>query len=131
MKLAASRAWLDVGWLRDDDVLAGVVVRSAFTFVLGLLDGCLLVALIQVGYDIGVQVLNFLFQRRECLNSRKIPTVTENLNSTYFDEFILAENGFEEMFSSIGRLTEGMGTLEMPLSYSLRLSSDPLLGSGM
>ena len=32
-------------------------------------------------------------------------------------EFILAEKGFVEMFSSIGRFTDGIGLLEMPLSY--------------
>ena len=37
-------------------------------------------------------------------------------NFTYLLEFILAENGFDEMFSSIGRFTDGIGTLEMPLS---------------
>ena len=35
---------------------------------------------------------------------------------TYLLEFMRAEKGFEEIFSSIGRLTEGMGTLEIPLS---------------
>ena len=38
------------------------------------------------------------------------------LKNSYLDEFILAEKGFEEMFSSMGRLTVGMGTFEMPLS---------------
>lgn len=64
LELAASSAWLDISRLWDDDVLAGVVVSSALAFVLGLLDGCLFVALIQVRYDVGVQVLNFLFERR-------------------------------------------------------------------
>jgi hypothetical protein len=36
--------------------------------------------------------------------------------TTYLLEFMRAEKGFEEIFSSIGRLTEGMGTLEIPLS---------------
>jgi hypothetical protein len=45
----------------------------------------------------------------------------QNLNCTnggltYLFGFILAEYGLEEMFSSIGLLTEGMGTFEMPLS---------------
>lgn len=35
---------------------------------------------------------------------------------TYLLEFMRAEKGFEEIFSSMGLLTEGMGTLEMPLS---------------
>lgn len=40
----------------------------------------------------------------------------EHSNFTYLLEFILAEKGFEEMFSSMGRLTDGIGMLEMPLS---------------
>jgi len=38
-------------------------------------------------------------------------------------EFILAEKGLEDMLSSIGRLTEGIGMLEIPLSYSLFFKS--------
>ena len=51
--------------------------------------------------------------------------------STYLLEFILAEKGLDEMFSSIGLLTEGIGMLEMPLSYSLRYKSILLFWSGM
>jgi hypothetical protein len=36
--------------------------------------------------------------------------------STYLLEFMRALKGCDEIFSSMGRLTEGMGTLEMPLS---------------
>lgn len=39
-----------------------------------------------------------------------------NLEMTYLLEFILAEKGFVEMFSSMGLFTEGIGLLEMPLS---------------
>ena len=49
-------------------MLAGIVVCGAVTLVLGFLDGCLLVALIQVGDNVSVQVLNFLFERGKCLN---------------------------------------------------------------
>jgi hypothetical protein len=35
---------------------------------------------------------------------------------TYLEEFMRAENGCDEIFSSMGRLTEAMGTFEMPLS---------------
>ena len=42
---------------------------------------------------------------------------------SYLLEFILAENGLEDMLSSIGRLTDGMGIFEMPLSYSLLFKS--------
>lgn len=38
------------------------------------------------------------------------------MSLSYLLEFILAENGLDEIFSSIGLLTEGMGILEMPLS---------------
>jgi hypothetical protein len=40
-----------------------------------------------------------------------------NLNlNTYLEEFMRAEKGWLEILSSMGRLTEGMGTLEIPLS---------------
>ena len=42
---------------------------------------------------------------------------------SYLLEFILAEKGREDMLSSIGRLTDGIGMLEMPLSYSLLFKS--------
>ena len=42
---------------------------------------------------------------------------------SYLLEFILAEKGLEDMLSSIGRLTDGMGMFEMPLSYSLLFKS--------
>ena len=35
---------------------------------------------------------------------------------TYLLEFMRALKGCDEIFSSIGRLTDGMGTFEMPLS---------------
>jgi hypothetical protein len=41
-----------------------------------------------------------------------------------------AENGFEEIFSSIGRLTDGIGTFEMPLSYKRFFKSFFFLKSG-
>jgi len=49
---------------------------------------------------------------------------------TYLLEFILAEKGFEEIFSSIGRLTEGIGIFEMPLSYRRLWRTLLLFGSG-
>jgi hypothetical protein len=39
------------------------------------------------------------------------------------DEFILAEKGLLEIFSSIGLRTEGIGTLLMPLSKRRLLRS--------
>ena len=37
--------------------------------------------------------------------------------TTYLLEFIFAEKGLVEIFSSIGLFTEGIGLLEMPESY--------------
>lgn len=54
-----------------------------------------------------------------------------DLNLTYLLEFILAENGLLDIFSSIGLLTDGIGTLEIPLSYSLRLRSLLLAADGV
>ena len=64
LKFAACSAWLDIGWLGDDNVLARVVVSCTLTLVLGFLDGSFFVALIQIRYNIGVEILNFLFERR-------------------------------------------------------------------
>jgi len=41
----------------------------------------------------------------------------------YLLEFILAEKGRADILSSMGRLTDGIGTFEMPLSYNLRFNS--------
>ena len=41
-----------------------------------------------------------------------------------------AENGFDEIFSSIGRLTEGIGMLLIPLSYRRFFKVMLLLMSG-
>lgn len=49
--------------------------------------------------------------------------------NTYLLEFILAEKGCDEIFSSMGRFTEGIGTFEMPLSYNLFFRSWRLDGS--
>ena len=64
MKLLADVTVAQVSWLRDDDVLAAVVVGCAVTQVLSLLDGGLTVALVEVGDNLGVEILNFLFERR-------------------------------------------------------------------
>ena len=50
-------------------MLAAIVIGCAVTQVLSLLDGCLAVALVQVGDDLSIEILNFLFQWRQCLNS--------------------------------------------------------------
>ena len=60
LQFASGSAGLNVSGLRDDDVLAGVVVCGAVALVLGLLDGGLLVGLVEVGDNVGVEVLDFL-----------------------------------------------------------------------
>ena len=45
------------------------------------------------------------------------------LEGIYLLEFILAEKGLEVIVSSIGRLTDGIGTFDIPLSYNLLFSS--------
>jgi len=45
-----------------------------------------------------------------------IKIVGFNEIQTYLLEFMRAEKGLELIFSSMGRLTEGMGMLLMPLS---------------
>ena len=69
MQFLTDIAFPEMGWLGDDDVLAAVVVSCAITEVLSLLDGGLTVALVEVGDNLCIQILNFLFQRRQCLNS--------------------------------------------------------------
>jgi len=49
---------------------------------------------------------------------------------TYLEEFIRAEKGLDEMLSSMGLLTEGMGMCEMPESYRRRCNSLAFLMSG-
>lgn len=51
-------AWLHIRRLLDDYVLAAVVVRGAFAQIFGFLDGCLVVALVQILNYVRVQVLN-------------------------------------------------------------------------
>ncbi len=66
-----------------------------------------------------------------------LPTATlcltelDKFNRTYLLEFILAEKGLVEMFSSMGRFTEGIGLFEMPLSYRRAFNALFLPQSGM
>ena len=79
----------------------------------------LLVTLVHGPDQVGVQVLNLLLNGRLTLNPIIFINVyifTNKYVKSYLLEFILAENGREDMLSSIGRLTDGMGMLEMPLS---------------
>ena len=64
LELLANTALAEIGRLRDDDVLAAVVVSGTITQVLGLLDGGLAVALIKVRDDRRVQILDFFLQWR-------------------------------------------------------------------
>ena len=75
MELSSGVARLDVVRLRDDDVLASIEVSGAITTVLSLLNGRLLVALVEIRDDICIQLLNAFLQRRQRLNS-----ITENGN---------------------------------------------------
>ena len=98
-------------------MLGAVVVGGALTLVLGLLDSGLLVTLVKVADDVGVELLDLLFKGREALDSIMAVLWRRNLKFvTYLEEFMRAEKGCDEIFSSMGRLTEAMGTLEMPLS---------------
>ena len=62
LKLLADIAWLDVVGLGDDDVLLPVVVGIGGSKILGILDGSLAVAVIQVGDDLRVQVLDLFLE---------------------------------------------------------------------
>ena len=75
MELSSGVARLDVARLRYDDVLASIEVSGAITAVLSLLNGRLLVALVEIRDDICIQLLNAFLQRRQRLNS-----ITENGN---------------------------------------------------
>jgi len=70
LELLADVRFAEVGRLWDDDVLATVVVRRAVSKVLRLLDGRFPIALVEVGDDGCVEVLNFLFERRQGLDSK-------------------------------------------------------------
>ena len=62
LEFSAGVAWLHVARLRDDNVLARIELVGAVTLVLGFLDGSFSVAVVEVGNDAGVQVLNSLLQ---------------------------------------------------------------------
>ena len=111
LEFAASVAHGDVVGDGNDDLLAAVVVGGALALVFGLLDGGLFVALVEVADDVGVQLLNALLERGETLDSARV-----SLNGAYLLEFMRALKGCELILSSMGRLTEGMGTLLMPES---------------
>lgn len=63
-------------------MLAAVVVSGTVTQVLSLFDGRLTVAFVKIADNLGIQILNFLFQRRKSLNSKlkKVSTSVINLN---------------------------------------------------
>ena len=108
----------------DYDMLGAVEVCGAVTFVLCLLDSSFFIAFIEFLDDVCIQLLDSLLERRQRLDSTNRALVTIgsfkfscNLNlNTYLEEFMRAEKGWLEILSSMGRLTEGMGTLEIPLS---------------
>lgn len=58
LQFLADIAWFDIAGLLYDDVLAAVVVGGAFAEIFSLLDGSLVVALVQILNYVRVQVLN-------------------------------------------------------------------------
>ena len=64
LELSSCVARLDVVRLWDDDVLASVEVGGAITTVLSLLDGRLLIALVEIRDNVCIQLLNAFLQRR-------------------------------------------------------------------
>ena len=99
---------------------------SAFTEVPSLHNGRLLVTLVHILNKLRVYLLYVFFPWRQRLN----PKVKSLWIGSYLFEFILAEKGLADMFSSIGRLTDGIGMFEIPLSYNLRFNSFFLALSG-
>ena len=94
-----------------------VILGGTFSKIPGLNHGRFLVAFVHGPDQVGVQVLNLLLNGRLTLD----PVIMLSMlifKVSYLFEFILAEKGLADMFSSIGRLTDGIGMLEMPLSYS-------------
>jgi hypothetical protein len=94
-------------------LLLAVKVGCAFSEVTGLNNCSLLIALVHCLDQVCIQILDLFLQGRLALDPTNLAGV-----STYLFEFILAEKGLAEIFSSMGLLTEGMGMLEIPLSYS-------------
>jgi hypothetical protein len=144
LELAAGLADRDVARPRHYNLLGSVVVLCAFTLILSRLNLRLLISGVKIFDDVSVKLLDLLLQWGQTLdpienseiklNGRhatqlrwrlnyKRPNTRIWLSTTYLLEFIRAEKGSEEIFSSIGRFTEGIGTLEMPLSYKRFLSS--------
>jgi len=71
LKLSASDARWNFGVSRNDNLLLPIILSLTFTKVLSLLGCSILIALIQVLNYSCVQVLDFLFKRRQALNSIK------------------------------------------------------------
>jgi hypothetical protein len=69
LEFTSGGAGVDVLRSGDDNLLLFVVVSSAFSLVLGLLNGCFLVALVQVEDNVGVEGLDLLLQVRYTLDS--------------------------------------------------------------
>jgi hypothetical protein len=64
----------------NDDLLGAVVVGSAFTSVLGFLNGSFLVTLVEMADDVGVELLNLFFKGRKALDSKIVVLTRRNLN---------------------------------------------------
>ena len=72
LELAASCARVNILWCRNHDLLLLIIIGGALTLVLGFLDGRLLVALVQVEDDVGIEVLNLLLQVGNALDPTHI-----------------------------------------------------------
>lgn len=79
MQLAAGLGGLHERGSGHHDLLRSVVVLSAFALVLGGLDLGLFVGGVQILNDVGVELLNLLFQGRETLYFARIHTSREGL----------------------------------------------------
>jgi hypothetical protein len=60
LELAPGSACVDVLRGGDHDLLLLVIISGSFSLVLSLLNGCFLVALVQVLDDVSVQALDLL-----------------------------------------------------------------------
>ena len=68
LEFAPCSTRVDILGCGDHNLLLLVVVSGSFTLVLGFLDGCFLVAFVQVEDDVSVEVLDLLLQVGDTLN---------------------------------------------------------------
>lgn len=105
------------------NLLLAVKLCSTLPKITCLNHGCLLVTLVHSLDQVSIQVLYLFLQRGLALNPTQSGHDQIVCGIPYLLEFMRAEKGRAEMLSSMGRLTDGMGMFEMPLSYSLLFKS--------